>query len=118
MNIITLILKPALRRKFELEQIFSVLFKANTIEDTLILEGKGIDKKGNEINVTCEPLKLTENKQYLDIFEQNLKTNGLIYSSLNVIYMNIDFSNKKINTEVYYTNIEGKKLKQNLTQKL
>jgi len=116
MNIIKLILKPALQRKFDLKQIDTCLFIANTVKDTLELRATGTGKDLIFKDLSAEPLKLSDNRQYLDMFESNIKEN-VTYDTLNLIYLKLDFSNNKINTEVFYTK-DGKKLKQNLEQKL
>ena len=118
MNIIKLILKPALQRKFDLKQIETVLFKANTIKDTLDLIATGTNKEGAYIETPCIPLKLSENNQYFDMFESNIKATGLKYQKLNVVYMRLDFLKNDMTTEVFYINENGTKLKQDLHQKI
>lgn len=118
MNIIKLILKPALQRKFDLKQIETVLFKANTIKDALDLTATGTNKLNAWIETPCLTLKLSENLSYFDMFESNIKATGLKYKKLNVIYMKLDFIKNEMITEVFYINQNDTKLKQDLKQKI
>ena len=73
-TIVLAVFKPALRKKFELAEIHKCIFKANTITDTLNLEGIGI-KKGEVLSSRVEltTLKLSENSEFITMFVNNVK---------------------------------------------
>ena len=105
------ILKPAMKRKFNLSELNKVFFEANQLEDTLTLSIEGFKKGILEVyKETAIPLKLSENKGYVDIFlkqvENELKKskNVIVIKKINMIYLTIDFLNSTCNSNVYYVN--------------
>ena len=110
-SLIWAMLKPAMKRKFNLSELNKVFFEANQLEDTLTLSIEGFKKGILEFyKETAIPLKLSENKGYVDIFlkqvENELKKskNVIVIKKINMIYLTIDFLNSTCNSIVYYVN--------------
>jgi len=115
-TILIAVFKPALRKKFEFLEIHKAIFKANTITDTLNLEGLGI-KKGEVLSSRVEltTLKLSETQEFISMFINNVKGKIEKLKEIKATNFEIDFINKKIESEIFYINTDEKKLKINLT---
>ena len=110
-SLIWAILKPALKRKFNLSELNKVFFEANQIEDTLNLSVEGFKKGVLDLHKeSALPLKLSENKGYVDIFlkqvhnELERSKNVIVIKQVNVIYLTIDFNKSHVSSIVYYIN--------------
>jgi hypothetical protein len=117
-TIVLAVFKPAIRKKFEFAEIHKCIFKANTITDTLNLEGVGI-KKGEVLGSRVEltTLKLSENQEFITMFVNNVKDKINNLKEIKASNFEIDFESKKINSEIFYLNNEDRKLKINLELK-
>lgn len=103
-TLIWAVLKPALRKKFNLKDLHKVTFIANTIEDTLDLEAVGIcSKELIEKKQNTQTLKLSDNKEYINLYLEQIKQQ-LKFNKLNACYLRIDFINKKVSSDVFYLN--------------
>ncbi len=112
MNWITGIYKPMFASKFKFAKVFRVTFKVNKIKDEILMEGHGL-KKGAAYSedVFCEPMKVSENQNYVSIVKKNIQKfteNGECDNWL-VVYLVFDFPNNFVKTEVWYVSKSGQK---------
>jgi nickel-dependent lactate racemase len=107
MNSNTLIwamLKPALRRKFQFEEINKITFIANMNEDTLNLEAIGVTKGTIiECKRNSTEMKLSENQEYINMFMEQIKEQ-LKFNYLNAVYLKINFKEKSCESDIFYLN--------------
>lgn len=96
------ILKPAIKRKFKLETITSLLFIANQVEDTLELEGEGYEKNNlNLIKRKTEILKLSDHGTYTALFMDKIKTQ-LDYKTISCVYFRVNFDTKECYADIFF----------------
>lgn len=118
-SIIMAVFKPALRKKFELKILHKVVFKANKTTDTLNLEGTGCKEKSSQVEtINLNTLKLSENSEYIDVFMNKVKGKIKNLGEIKATNLTIDFENKFIESEIFYINTEGQKLKVNIKNDL
>ena len=115
MNLIKLILAPALRRRFKFKEVKTVNFKANYLDDTLQLDATGLNMDSETVKGETNNLKISENKHYIDIFESNLKAAGVRFKKIDVVNMEIDFKNNTVVTIVFFVDLNDLKQKQTVT---
>jgi hypothetical protein len=113
--------KPKLKKKLGFEKITRCTFIANRIEDTIEIIGYGFIK--NDVNpkkCTCPVQKLSDSQSSIDLYLEKIKAefkkNNLDAKELNVIYLNINFIDKKAEADVFYLRADnGKKDSAKLT---
>jgi len=125
------VLTPALKKRFKLALISKVDFGANFVEDELTLTVRGCTKDDlNDRTFNTMPLKLSENKSYIDIYlkkvdealKQLPENVRPIIKSMSVVYLEIQFikgEKPNVNSTIYFIDGNDKKdsIKINLNEK-
>jgi hypothetical protein len=104
LNLIKLKLQSAAGYK----SLLLVKFDINYIDGSAIMHTMGIDVENKE-KTSSSSCKLSDAQDFTDIVTSQLQK-ILQYDTMNVIYLTLDFKEKKVTAEVYYIK-QGKKLK-------
>lgn len=110
MNLARMVVKPLLESKLKLKKLYKCEFKAYKKKDLLELSGFGM--LPNSImfgHAQCDPLKVSEESSYEALLIRNIKKNVSNYKQWDVCYLNIDYEQGIIKTEVWYETDAGKK---------
>ena len=117
MNLIRLILKPALQKKFKFKELKTVDFLADYLKDTLNIEATGLNIDLETCKGETNKLKLSENKHYISMFEENLKGAGVRFKKIDFAKMEINFKTCDISTTVFYIDLNDLKQKTTVNTK-
>lgn len=113
-SLIWAVLLPALKKELNFSEILKVTFAADNLNDELTLSGTGF-KKGEttESRATFKPMKLSENKGYVDIYLTQINTEivkaGIKLKKINCFYLRIDCKSKEVETDVFYIDENDRK---------
>jgi hypothetical protein len=115
-QIIWAVLKPALKRKFKFKDLHKVNFVADRINDELNLTCTGLDKEDILRVQKCEPMILSENKHYIDMFDSQVKEQ-LNFKQIDISILDINFLESSCKSDIYYIDVNGEKKNQKIPLK-
>ncbi len=109
-TLIWAILVPPTKRACNLSELHEIVFNADRVNDVLKLTCVGTDKAtGGVVTVVMKDKVLSENMDYVNIFDAKIKDAGLKYRQIDVSILNVDFVKKTLSTTVYYIMLNGER---------